>query len=204
MARSLYERALLPYLIDFVCGTPDIRRKRAQVVPQARGRVLEVGMGTGLNLPHYVPPQLEQLVGIDPGLHRLAQKRSEQAGLSVELIDLSAEKIPKPDHSFDTVVLTFTLCSIPEPVEALREMRRVLVPDGRLLYCEHGAAPEPGVLRFQQRVTPYWRRVSGGCHLDRDIPALLQEAGFTLEEHASEYMRGPKSLSFAYWGVARP
>ena len=143
----MYERWILPYLLDFACGIRPVRLQRQKIVPLARGRVLEIGIGTGLNLPHYVPGQIDSLQGLDPGvsMHRLAQKRLRAIGLSAELIPLSAESIPMPGASFDTVVCTYTLCTIPDAAGALSEMRRVLKPDGRLLFCEHGRAPDPGV-----------------------------------------------------------
>lgn len=205
MAENWYDRHVLPYLIDFACGVKPVNRQREKVVPQAHGRVLEIGIGTGLNLAHYDKRKVTKLVGLDPSvqMHALAEKRRRQAGLEVELIGLSAETIPLPDASFDTVVITFTLCTIPDPVSALKEMRRVLVPGGTLLFCEHGAAPDVPVLAWQNRLTPHWKKVAGGCHLNRRIPDLITEAGFSLEESAQQYLPGPKVLMYNYWGVAR-
>ncbi|HEX4896082.1 MAG TPA: class I SAM-dependent methyltransferase, partial [Solimonas sp.] len=188
-----YERHLLPYLLDLACGIGPVRRQRQKVVPQARGRVLEIGIGTGLNLPHYDATRVDTIVGLDPGveMHRLAQRRVAEAGLSVELVGLSAERIPFPDASFDCVLVTYSLCTIPDPVAALREMRRVLKPGAPLLYCEHGAAPDAGVRRWQSRLTPAWSRLAGGCHLDRDIPALLAQAGFVTDAPQAAYLPGP-------------
>jgi len=203
---ALYDTHLLPWLLDWACGVRPVSRQRAKIVPQARGRVLEIGIGTGLNLPHYDKSQVSELIGLDPGteLHRLARQRSREAGVDVELVGLSAERIPYPDASFDTVVMTYTLCTIPDPVAALREMRRVLRPDGRLLYCEHGLAPDASVRKWQQRLTPTWTKIAGGCHLDRDIPALLREAGFRLPDLQTIYLPGPRPLVFNYWGTALP
>ena len=203
---SWYERYLLPHLIDFACGMKPIREQREKVVPLASGKVLEIGIGTGLNLRHYDKTKLETLVGLDPALdmHRLARKRMRKAGLAVELVGLSAEQIPYADHSFDTVVLTYTLCSIPDPASALKEMRRVLRPQGRLLFCEHGLAPDDSVRRWQRRLNPLWGRVGGGCQLDRDIPALLGAAGFRSPDLQAAYLPGPRPLMFNYWGSATP
>lgn len=205
MSESWYDRHILPYLIDFACGVKPVHRQREKVVPKARGRVLEIGIGTGLNLEHYDQDKVTQLVGLDPSLqmHGLAEKRRQRLGLEVELIGLSAEKIPLPDASFDTVVVTFTLCTIPDPLAALREMKRVLVDGGLLLYCEHGAAPDASVFSMQQRVTPYWKKVAGGCHLDRNIPQLLEQAGFAIEQSDQRYLPGPRILTYNYWGEAR-
>lgn len=201
-----YDRHVFPRAMDIACGLPMVNRQRAQVVPLARGRVLEVGLGTGLNLRHYDRARVTQIVGLDPALqmHPLARQRSAAAGLAVELIGLSAEKIPQPEASFDTVVSTYTLCSIPDPLAALREMRRVLKPDGRLLYCEHGRAPDASVRRWQERLQPLWGPLAGGCHLGRDIPALLRAAGFRLPEPHTGYLPGPRPLTFHYWGEALP
>ena len=135
-------------------------------------------------------------------MHKLAEKRRKESGIDVDLVGLSAEKIPLDDASFDTVVITFTLCTIPDPIAALKEMKRVLVPGGLLLYCEHGAAPDVNVFNLQKRVTPYWKKVAGGCHLDRDIPALLREAGFNIETLDTRYLPGPRMLTYNYWGQA--
>ncbi|MDE0855604.1 MAG: class I SAM-dependent methyltransferase [Nevskia sp.] len=201
---NLYDRYLLPTLIDLLCGIKPVQRQRAKIVPLARGRVLEIGIGTGRNLPFYDKSRLQQLYGLDPApqMHHKARQRMQAAGLQVELLDLPAEKIPMPDASFDTVVSTFTLCSIPDVVTALREMRRVLKPGGRLLFCEHGTAPDASVRRWQDRLTPLWKPIAGGCHLNRDIPALLCEAGFHIDAMEQLYLPGPRPLTYNYWGSA--
>ncbi|MBB85692.1 class I SAM-dependent methyltransferase [Abyssibacter sp.] len=201
----MYERWILPYLLDFACGIRPVRLQRQKIVPLARGRVLEIGIGTGLNLPHYVPGQIDSLQGLDPGvsMHRLAQKRLRATGLSAELIPLSAESIPMPGASFDTVVCTYTLCTIPDAAGALSEMRRVLKPDGRLLFCEHGRAPDPGVATWQARLNKLWSPIAGGCRLDRNIPDLLDDAGFRVESLEQMYLPGPRVLTYNYWGSAQ-
>jgi ubiquinone/menaquinone biosynthesis C-methylase UbiE len=203
MTMNWYERHLLPHLIDIACGMPAVRRQRLRVIPNAHGRVLEIGIGTGLNMPYYEPERIDSLVGVEPSqrMHRLALRRSKAAGLEVQLVGLSAEKLPLADASFDSVVSTFTLCTIPDPVAALKEVRRVLAPGGRLLFAEHGRAPEASVRNWQQRLQPLWIPLAGGCHLDRDIPALLREAGFEPRVQ-SHYLPGPKFLSYHYWGEA--
>jgi ubiquinone/menaquinone biosynthesis C-methylase UbiE len=199
-----YDRHLLPYLIDIACGLPMVQNQRRQLVPQAQGRVLEIGMGTGRNLPFYDRTCITRLVGVDPALqmHHLAQKRSREAGITVELMGLSAEQLPTEDASFDTVVCTYTLCSIPDAAKALREMRRVLVPGGKLLFCEHGRAPDESVRRWQDRLQPLWGPLAGGCHLGRDIPGLLDAAGFSANTQ-SAYLAGPRPMTFHYWGQAQ-
>ena len=199
-----YERHILPYLIDMACGIGPVKKQREKIVPLAAGRVLEIGIGTGLNLPHYDAHRVDRVIGLDPGteMHRLARKRLEGTGLTVELVGLSAERIPYADASFDCVLVTFSLCTIPDPVAALREMRRVLKPGGKLLFCEHGRAPDASVARWQDRLTPVWSKFAGGCHLNRDIPALLVEAGFICEDLQTMYLPGPRPLTFNYWGSA--
>lgn len=200
-----YGRFVLPCVVDLACGVRPVRRQRQKVVPLARGRVLEVGIGTGRNLEHYDKAAIEQLVGLDPALemHRLARRRERKAGLSVELVGLSAEAIPFSDGSFDTVLVTYTLCSIPDPASALREMRRVLRPSGRLVFCEHGRAPDESVRRWQERLTPLWSRLAGGCRLDLDIPGLLRGAGFQSGDMQAMYLPGPRALTYNYWGTAQ-
>jgi SAM-dependent methyltransferase len=206
MRENWYERHILPFVIDLACGVKPVRRQREKVVPLAHGRVLEVGMGSGLNLPYYDKSRVAAIVGLDPspGMRRRAEQRIAQAGLAVEFVGLSAEKIPLPDAAFDSVLITYTLCSIPDPLAALAEMRRVLKPDGRLIYCEHGRAPDESVRRWQDRLTPLWRRIGGGCHLNRDIPALLGAGGFACDDVQTMYLPGLRPLTYNYWGEAVP
>lgn len=200
---SWHDRHVLPYLLDFACGLPVVSRLRRQVIPQAAGRVLEIGIGTGLNLPFYDKSKVTSLVGIEPAqqMHRLARRRSERAGLPIELHSLSAERLPLESASFDSVVCTYTLCTIPDPSAALAEMRRVLRPGGKLLFVEHGLAPDASVVRWQHRIEPYWSRIAGGCHLTRDVPLLLRDAGFRATLDAA-YSARPKVLSYDFWGEA--
>jgi ubiquinone/menaquinone biosynthesis C-methylase UbiE len=202
-APGWYDRHVLPYLLDTACGLAPIARQRALIVPQAQGRVLEIGIGTGLNLAFYDRRKVAQLVGVDPAaqMHALAQRRSIRAGMQVELVTLSAERLPLASASFDNVVCTYTLCSIPDPHAALREMRRVLKPGGKLFYAEHGLAPDAKVARHQARIEPWWSKIAGGCHLTRNVPELLREAGFHVRGDAG-YIAWPRSLSYNFWGEA--
>ena len=206
MSNSWYERHILPYLIDLACGIEPVRQQRDKIVPRAEGRILEIGIGTGLNMCHYDRAKVGKITGLDPAvqMHRLALKRIAQAGLDVDLVGLSAERIPLDDASFDCVVITYTLCSITDPGAALNEMRRVLKPGGRLLFCEHGLAPDESVRRWQDRLTPYWKKIGGGCHLNRDIAALIAEAGFACRDLQTMYLPGPRPLTYNYWGEAVP
>lgn len=204
MSANWYERHILPAALDFACGMPMIGRMRQLVVPRAHGRVLEVGIGTGLNMRYYDKTRVLHITGLDPSLqlHPLARERIAQAALPVELVGLSAEKIPLPDASFDTVLITYTLCTIPDALAALLEMRRVLAPTGKLLFCEHGRAPDASVQRWQERLQPVWGPLAGGCHLGRDIPALLASAGFSVPDLQTRYLPGPRPFTFHYWGEA--
>lgn len=203
---NLYERFVLPYLIDGACGMAAIQRLRDLLLAEARGRVLEIGIGTGRNLPFYRKAQIESLCGLDPSpqMHGLARRRARAHALEVEMLCLSAEAIPADDASYDTVVCTFSLCTIPDPRAALSEMRRVLRPQGRLLFCEHGCAPDHGVRRWQERLNPWWKPLAGGCHLNRDAPALVREAGFQIEALQQAYLPGPRAMTYVSTGVAIP
>lgn len=202
---SLYERYCLPHLINLACGTGEIRRQREKVVSLARGQVLEVGMGSGLNLPFYDRQQVEVIWGLEPsaGMRTKAARNLARCELNVRVIDAAGEAIPLQNHSVDTVVLTYTLCTIADGLTALREMRRVLKPDGKLIFCEHGEAPDEPVRRWQRRINPLWKRISGGCHLNRPVPGLIAAGGFELESLQTDYLPGPRFATFNYWGTAR-
>jgi ubiquinone/menaquinone biosynthesis C-methylase UbiE len=200
---SLYERFVVPKLIDLAMRQRPILKYRRKVVPAARGRVLEVGVGSGRNLPLY-RDGVDEVVGIDPSerLLEMARQRAAEAAVPVHLRRGSATAMEVDDASVDTVVMTWTLCSIPDSMAALKEMRRVLKPGGWLLFVEHGLSADPGVARWQHRLTPVWRRLAGGCHLDRKIDDLLREAGFELPELRNEYAPGPRPMSYMYEGRA--
>jgi len=201
---NLYERYLLPTLVHRTCSGTTSLRQRAKVVPLAQGDVLEVGFGSGLNLPFYDPAKVTKVWGLDPSaeLWRMASRAVKDAAFEVEMVPARGENIPLESGRFDTAVMTYTLCTIPDPGRGLREVARVLKPGGRLLFCEHGVAPDAGVRRWQRRLTPLWRRVSGGCHLDRDVPALLQSAGFEVTEMEAAYLPGWSVAGYQYRGAA--
>jgi len=201
---GFYERRVLPALIDFSMRQRPIMKQREKVVPLARGKVLEVGIGSGLNLQFYNPDQVERVWGLDPSveLQKRARARAAAAGVEVELVGLSGEEIPIESEFFDTIVVTYTLCSIPDVSRALDEMARVLKRGGRFLFSEHGIAPDPHVSRRQRAFEPWWARLAGGCHLTRPVPELLRRAGFRLEDLNAAYLPGPKALTYNYWGVA--
>jgi len=200
---DFYERWILPPLLDLVMRRKDLTKYRRMAVAEARGRVLEIGVGSGLNFPLY-GNEVKLVYGIDPSprLLSIARRRAAASGIPVELLLGSATAIPLADDAVDTVVMTWTLCSIPDPLAALREMRRVLKPDGNLRFVEHGLSPEPNVERWQHRLTPPWRRIAGGCHLDRKMDDLIRQAGFDLTNLHEEYAPGPRAMSYMYQGCA--
>ncbi len=201
---AFYEKHVLPRIIDIACGIKPVGILRETLVPLAVGNVLEVGIGTGLNLPYYDSARVQKIWGLDPALamQKFASRRIAESGLKVELLGMSGEEIQMDTNSFDTVLLTFTLCSIPNGIKALREMRRVLKPSGQLIFCEHGRAPDEDVGRWQDRLTPLWRRIAGGCHLNRPIADQIIAAGFEITNLQTEYLPGPRPLAYTYRGTA--
>ncbi len=202
---GFYDKHVLPRFINCACGTKPIMKQREKVVPQAKGTVLEIGIGTGLNLPFYDTGKVERLIGLDPSEEswELAAQRAAHLNFDVEFIGLPGEEIPLHDASVDTVLVTYALCTIPDPVEALRGMGRVLRPGGKLIFCEHGLAPDTRVVKWQDRINPLWRKLAGGCNLNRDIPTLLRQGGFEISHLEQSYLPGtPKFAGFNYWGGA--
>lgn len=180
-----------------------LQEYRRDLVPKAHGRVLEIGIGSGLNLPLY-SVETEAILGLDPSEQLLAMAHRRATGIRVptELIVGSASQLPVEDAAIDTIVMTWTLCSIADPITALREMRRVLKPGGALLFVEHGLSPDPKVERWQHRLTPVWRQIAGGCHLDRKVDVLIRTAGFEISDLTTEYGEGPRSMAYMYQGRA--
>lgn len=201
---GLYSKYVLPKCLDMACGVGPVEKQRAKIVPQARGQVVEIGIGSGLNLPHYDPTRIDRVIGIDPDEHIWARSSARRAAVDfpVERIGLSGESIPLDDDSADTVVVTYSLCTIPDPVAALREMRRILRPSGEILFCEHGKAADTKVVRWQNRIDPVWKKIAGGCHSGRDIPSLFEQADLTIHDLQQMYIPGPKILGYNYWGRA--
>ena len=200
-----YERQVLPRLVHLSMRQDRFLVYRHRVVSGAKGRVLEIGVGSGLNLALYTDI-VERVIGIDTSPQLLSKARHvlRRDDLSIELIEGSAEMLPLKDASMDTVVTTWTLCTIPDVHRALGEMRRVLRPSGALLFVEHGRSPDALVKRWQDRLTPAWKRLAGGCHLNRPIGQLLERSGFGIERLDTGYMKGPRPMTFMYEGRARP
>lgn len=202
---SFYENRILPHLIHLAMRQDSFSPYRRRAVARAEGRVLEIGVGSGLNLPLY-PPGVIEVIGLDPSPQLLERARRTKSTVeySLELLNGSGEAIPLDARSVDTVVTSWTLCSIPDIAQALHEVRRVLKADGRLLFVEHGRSPDDRVAGWQDRLTPVWKRIGGGCHLNRPMGRLIQKSGFRIEQLHTGYMTGPKMMTFMYEGVARP
>ncbi len=204
---GFYDRYILPKVLNWSCGAKPVRRQRQKVVPLAEGRVLEIGIGSGLNLPYYDPAKVERVIGLDPAEEMLtyARRKSGQLPFAVEYLALEGERIPLERQSVDTVLVTYTLCTIPDAIAALEGMRQVLKPGGRLIFCEHGKAPDAAVRRWQHRLNPLWNRIGGSCSLDRDIPALIEGAGFRIDSLDTMYLpHTPRFAGFNFWGSAQP
>ena len=202
---GLYDRYILPGLINAACSARPINRQRMKIVPQAEGVVLELGFGSGLNLPFYDAAKVTRLIALEPskGMLAKAEDKAKDAKFAVDVLAETAEKLSLDDASVDTVLVTYSLCTIPDPVSALNAARRVLKPGGRLLFCEHGRAPDEGVYRWQKRIEPVWKVIGGGCHLTREIPKLVTAAGFGVDAMETMYLpKSPRWAGFNYWGSA--
>lgn len=203
---SFYQDWILPHLINLAMRNSHLVPFRERVIAGAEGRVLEIGIGSGLNLPFY-GPQVQEIFGLEPSpqLVAMAKRSARDASAPVTFIEGMAEAIPLDDRSIDTVITTWTLCTIPEAVQALTEMRRVLKPGGQLLFIEHGLAPEESVRKWQERVTPLWKRIGGGCHLNRPIRNIIERAGFSIAALENSYLpKAPRMMGYLYEGRARP
>jgi len=201
---GVYTKHILPKLIDWTCKQNPSMRQRHKIVPLAHGHVLEIGVGSGLNLPIYDQENVTRVTAIDPSVEIWNQNNVNVQGLpyEFEFKRAYADHIPASDDSFDTVVITYTLCSIPDTLSAFNEIRRVLKPHGKFIFCEHGKAPDKAILRWQNIINPVWKQFSGGCNLNRDIPLIIRESGFKIEKIDTMYIPGWKPVSYNYWGVA--
>jgi ubiquinone/menaquinone biosynthesis C-methylase UbiE len=201
---GLYETYILPWITDIVCSGKSITYQRRKVVPLAKGRVLEIGVGSGLNLQFYDSSNVDHIWGLDPSarMRKMAAKRAQNLQFEVDFIGLSGNEIPLEENSVDTVLVTYTMCTIPDLVQALSEMRRVLKPGGELIFCEHGRAPDADIRRWQEQLNPIWKRIGGGCNLNRPIPNLIEQGGFKINNLETMYIPGWRPASYNYWGSA--
>ena len=205
MIKKSYEKYLLPKLLDCCCSTKPINYQRKKVVPNASGNILEIGIGSGLNLPFYEKSKINNLYGIDPSseLCDMAKKMAFDNEIDVNLLINGAEEIELPKDSIDTVVMTYTLCTIPKPMDALKEIKRVMKADAKMLFCEHGTAPDKNITKWQNRINPIWGKLFGGCNINRDIPSILKESGFKINTLDQMYLPStPKIVGYNYWGEA--
>ncbi len=201
---GFYDRHILPPMLNACMGMKQLREEREKIVPKASGDVVEIGIGSGLNLPHY-GPDVESVTGVDPSieLQKRARERASQAVFPVYFKSISGESLPLDDESFDCAVITWTLCTIPDPGKALAEVRRVLKPGGKLFFIEHGHSPDESVARWQERINGFWPKITGGCNVNRHMDTLIAGGGFTFEEMETGYIKGPRPMSYMYRGVAQ-
>ena len=202
---SLYEKYVLPKFLNCACGSKPVARQREKVVPLAEGRVLEIGIGSGLNLPFYDKTKVDEIWGLDPSeeLSDMARTVATHEGMKVNFISSGAEEIPLPDNHFDSVLITYTMCTIPEVIRANTEIRRVLKEQGKMIFCEHGVAPDDNIRKWQKRINPFWGKIAGGCNINRNIPSLIQESGFDIVEMEEMYLPNtPKIAGYNFWGYA--
>ena len=203
---GFYAKHILPRCLDAACGIGPISKQREKVVPHAEGVVLEIGIGSGQNLPFYNSDKVSKIIGVDPDEHfwKRSAKRRADCEIEIERIGLSGENIPLDKNIADTVVVTYSLCTIPDAVKALREMTRILKPGGKILFTEHGKAPDEAVHKWQNRIDPLWGKIAGGCRSGRDIPELFRQADLKFDKLEEMYIPGPKVLGYNYWGAAHP
>ena len=205
MLKDLYEKMVLPKLCDKCCGTKPINYQRKKVVPLAKGVVLEVGIGSGLNIPFYNKNNIEKIIGLDPSeeLNVLAKRVADDNGIQIDFLINCAEDIDLPDSSVDTILITYTLCTIPNLNKSMSEMKRVLKPGGKFIFCEHGIAPDINIIKWQRRINPIWGIFFGGCNINRNIPKIISESGFNISNLNQMYLPStPKIVGYNYWGEA--
>ena len=203
---SFYDKYILPKVLNCTCASKPIRYQRDKIVPLAEGVVLDVGIGSGLNVPFYNKSKINYLYGLDPSkeLLDIAKSIAKENQLEVDFLQCSAESIPLPDKSIDTVLITYTMCTIPDVALSNSEIMRVLKDDGKLLFCEHGLAPDKNIAKWQKRINPLWGKIAGGCNLNRDIPKLISSSGFKISNMEEMYLPStPKFAGYNYWGVAK-
>ncbi len=204
---SFYQKHIMPKFVNLACSTGQMKKVRSKTVPLAKGKILEIGFGSGHNLPFYKAGQVEQFLALEPDaqMRKLAEDRMREVEFDCETLGLEAESIPLDDASMDTVVVTFTLCTIPQVKQALGEMRRVIKPGGQLIFAEHGLAPDAGVAKWQARIEPLWKPLGGGCHLTRKPVELIRGNGFEVQELTADYLpKAPRFAGYVSYGTAKP
>ena len=205
MIKSWYEKFFLPKLCNKCCSTKPINYQRNKVVPLAKGIVLEIGIGSGLNIPFYNKNNIEKIIGLDPSeeLNFLANKVAKKNNIEIDFIISGAEDIALPDNSIDTILITYTLCTIPDLDKSMAEMMRVLKSEGRFIFCEHGIAPDQNIIKWQSRINPIWKTIMGGCNINRNIPKIISDSGFDITNISEMYLPStPKIVGYNYWGIA--
>ncbi|HIF19081.1 MAG TPA: class I SAM-dependent methyltransferase [Gammaproteobacteria bacterium] len=202
---SLYDKYILPHLLNCSCNTKPFIHQRKKVIPLATGNVLEVGIGSGLNLPYYQKDNIKEIWGLDPSeeLLEMARKKAKVEDMDVQFLNAKAEVMELDDNYFDTVLMTYTMCTIPNLSQALSEIKRVMKTDGRLVFCEHGASPEQQVFKWQNRVNNVWSIIAGGCNINKNIPSIIESSGLIISQMETMYLpKTPKILGYNYWGSA--
>ena len=205
MIKSWYEKFFLPKLCNKCCSTKPINYQRNKVVPLAKGVVLEIGMGSGLNIPFYNKNNIKKIIGLDPSqeLNFLAKKIAKENNIGIDFIMSGAEEIPLPNDYVDTILITYTLCTIPDLDKSMNEMKRVLKSEGKFIFCEHGIAPDQNIIKWQGRINPIWKAIMGGCNINRNIPKIITDSGFHITNINEMYLPStPKIVGYNYWGVA--
>ena len=203
---SFYNKYILPKVLNCTCASKPINYQRDKIVPLAEGVVLDIGIGSGLNIPFYNKTKIKQLYGLDPSkeLLDIAKSVAKKENLEIEFLECGAESIPLPSKSIDTVLITYTMCTISDVALSNSEIIRVLKDDGKLLFCEHGLAPDKNIAKWQKRINPLWSKIAGGCNLNRDIPNLISSSGFKILNMEEMYLPStPKFAGYNYWGVAK-
>ncbi len=201
---NLYDKYVLPKVVNWACKSKPTMYQRAKIIPLASGKVLEIGIGSGLNLTYYNHKKVDTLIGIDPSVEtwELNKNKVEHLKFNFNFVKAFAEELPFQEKTFNNIVITYSLCTIKDPQTALAEVIRVLKPNGKLLFCEHGLAPDDQIAYWQNKINPYWKRIGGGCNLNKNIPQLITKNGFKITQLDTMYIPGWKPASFNYWGVA--
>ena len=205
MISNLYDKFVLPKLLDVCCSTKPINYQRNKIVPNAKGDILEVGIGSGLNIPYYDPKKINKIIGLDPSeeLNEMAKENAAKSDINIDILIAGAEEIPLPSNSIDTVLITYTLCTIPNLADSLKEIKRVMKNDAEMIFCEHGIAPDLRIQNWQNKINPLWGKLFGGCNINRDIPKILVNSEFKIQTLEQMYLPStPKIVGYNYWGEA--